>query len=80
MKRITVDLECSHTATVEVVAVPAQPNHLHADCGQCHGQFAALRVTNVEDLDPPCVLTAVEIDEPLQIEAPKVEVTEEGGA
>ena len=50
MKLITVELECSHTATVEVAQVPAQPNHLHVICEVCHGHFAALRVTRVEEL------------------------------
>ena len=83
MKRISVDLECSHTATVEVAAVPAQANHLHVECGICHGQFAALRVTNMEDLDPPCVLAA-DVTAAAQIEAPtegpQIEASPEGGA
>src|SRR5580698_6156215 len=50
MKRITVDLECSHTATVDVNEVPAQPNHLHVYCGTCLGKFSALRVTSVGEI------------------------------
>ena len=54
MKRITVDLECSHTATLNVATVPAQPNHLFVNCAACGGRnFAALRVTKVEEIEVP---------------------------
>lgn len=54
MKRITGELECSHSATFEAEQVPAQPNHKHVECKTCGGGlFAVLRVTKVEEIETP---------------------------
>jgi len=53
MKRITVDLECSHTATFDAAEVPSADHWTkrHFVCAPCGGgHFAGLRVASVEEI------------------------------